>query len=212
LADLGLTKAQIEAKYGKGIDASEGVYCSASVKDANGKLLKRPEPFSLTYRDANREIKVGVHFNSKGIATDVAYRTGGTSETMSRKFTNDDLRYFMQINGFSTNQRVLSEYAYFREGSALYPLDFNGNFISVSWDAEGGLRAGGADGMLVPNTGETYTRPVMIEFRTAESLTDQFVIAPKQWDEFKKAVGSHSEMQKEVVRKIKNWMDNGTSK
>ena len=56
--------------------------------------------------------------------------------------------------------------------------------------------------MVVPNTGEKYTRPFMIEFRTAESLTDQFVIAPKQWDEFQKAVQSQSEMQKEVVRKI----------
>jgi hypothetical protein len=77
LADLAPTKAQIEAKYGKGIDATQAVCYPASVKDANGNVLKRAEAYSLTYRDVSRSRKVWVHFNSKGIATDVEYLTDG---------------------------------------------------------------------------------------------------------------------------------------
>jgi hypothetical protein len=198
LADLGLSKAQIETKYGKGIDDSEAVCYPASVKDANGKVLKRPEAYSLAYRDVSRNLKVLVHFNSKGIATDVEYRTDG-------EFTNDDLRYFTQINGF-TNKTILSDYPDWWGGDPFYPLDDKGNFISVFWGDT-------LDAQIARLTGEkATTKPSMIDFRTAESITDQFVTTREQWDEFNKAVQGHPEMQKDVVRKTKDWMDKGASK
>jgi len=191
LASLGDTRAKIEAKYGQGIDDTEGVCYPSSVEDTNGKILKRPEPYSLTYRDLGRNIKVLVHFNSKGVATDVEYWTDG-------EFTNDNLRYFMQINGFA-NQTKLSDYPGWSGGERLYPLDDKGNSISVTWGS-------GLDARIDRLTGEkAITKPSMIHFRRAESLVDQFVTTRKQRDEFKKAVQSCPNLDEEVRERLKVW-------
>jgi hypothetical protein len=101
-ADLGQTRFQIEAKYGKQVgysipDINDLAPWPASIQDRTGKVYKRPPQYACVYRSGKS--KIMVHYNDKEIVTTVIY---DCSDPSVDEFSEIDLRSFLEQNGFAS--------------------------------------------------------------------------------------------------------------
>lgn len=221
-ADLGDTRAQIEAKYGKEILPDLSSF-PASIQGADGKEYKRPKGYFLSEYDDHRDntdhqIGVGVHYNAKSIVTAVSYTSRiakvGEFSTMTKNgFNDDDLKYFLWSNGLK-GEWHLSEFP--NVGGAgpqpLYRLDWERHyFIEIQ-------RSGWMDYSLYSGFEGKEEREKeeqeakkketvdTIIIWNAEALADE-IADQRKWHDFKEAIASNRELSVEVSKKEQARID-----
>ena len=215
-ADLGDTRAQIEAKYGKEILPDLSSF-PASIQGADGKEYKRPKGYFFSeyddHRDdSNHQIGVAVHYNAKGIVTAVSYTSRiakvGEVLTMTKNgFNNDDLKYFLWSNGLRGEWR-LSDFP--NVGGAgpqpLYRVDWERHyFIEIQRSGwEDYSFYSGLEGKEKREKEEQEAKKKKtvntITIWYAEALADE-IADQKEWNDFREAIASNRELSVDVNKK-----------
>jgi len=171
-ADLGQTRLQIEAKYGKQVgnsipDIDGSVHWPASIQDRNSKVYKRPPQYAVVYRSGKS--KIMVHYNDKGIVTMVIYEC---SDARVDAFSETDLPSFLEQSGFASVaafKPVSFVDQYYRSHLPDTPFAIdNVTYLSIRWSDSD------ADAMIQRLTGQTAEKAKIteIELITGEALGD----------------------------------------
>jgi hypothetical protein len=220
-ADLGATRSQIEAAYGKPVELHGDNYLPESVRDAEGKEHKRPAAFYTGYQVG--DLGVWVHYNDKGLVNEVSYNYFQNGKF--RCFGDEDFKRFLGLNGFTTENRYLSAYKFnsltdTNFGDTLYPLGYSRDgkyttdcYLKLEWTGpEGGLpleRAPRPDEVPAEDRANLENRVDWISFVTLEALNDHQK-SQNEWqayDKLARRLISPEELRKIAEQKSKERFD-----
>jgi hypothetical protein len=192
-ADLGLTKAQIEAEYGKPV---QYWHFPVTILGKDGKQYKVPGSFWTTYEDSQTKAQLGklkeiyIHYNTKGIVNAVTYRAveafGRTAAPS--EFTDVDFRSLLNSNGVTNWDRHHLDRAF---GYPDFPPRLGDRRISLDDEHYLALEFYTTDefGMYIPGLTEEKDALVSgIKLWTPESLVE-FNQFSRQLEKFYQNIG-----------------------
>lgn len=184
-ADLGQTHSQIEAKYGKETKSTfigeDYYHCPETIKDKNGKVYQRPQKFDAVYHPMSfGDIKkpgfrgsfrteIFIHYNDKGIATEVRYRCSDIDS-----LDEDTFNQCLEMNGFKPAIPASYVSQFYHQQSQLYNTYYrlDGNtFLSLEWTGPDGSQIS----LQIAKRTEEEVHPKVVEisFTTMEGFGER---------------------------------------